>query len=198
MTIPMVTNSGFDHDIVQNKEWQQEHCHNSSNFEELAHINILAPQMNIYWNQLKLVGIPGRMEIQVATAINFIGKIIFVWLPVTSGMLKFMPVARTQGHSNRGQSEDMNFLQGFDEPLVVFSHNTTYDICIWYIMVHVFVNFYLFASNFSDFGRSSQLLNGQGLPKVPKNSSEKLRISDDWSSLENAKLANFHLPTHRA
>jgi hypothetical protein len=113
-------------------------------------------------------------------------------------MLKFMPVARTQGHSNRGQSEDMNFLQGFDEPLVVFSHNTTYDICIWYIMVHVFVNFYLFASNFSDFGRSSQLLNGQGLPKVPKNSSEKLRISDDWSSLENAKLANFHLPTHRA
>jgi hypothetical protein len=48
MTIPMVTNSGFDHDIVQNKEWQQEHCHNSSNFEELAHINILAPQMNIY------------------------------------------------------------------------------------------------------------------------------------------------------
>lgn len=62
-------------------------------------------------------------------------------------MLKFMPVARTQGHSN-----------------------------------------------FSDFGRSSQLLNGQGLPKVPKNSSEKLRISDDWSSLENAKLANFHLP----
>ena len=60
-------------------------------------------------------------------------------------------------------------------------------------MVHVFVSFHLFASNFSDFGKSSQLLNGQGLPKVPKNSSEKLRISDDWSSLENAKLANFHL-----
>ena len=57
------------------------------------------------------------------------------------------------------------------------------------MMVHVFMFFCHFASNF--FGNRSALKHGQGLPKVPKNSSEKLRISDDWSSLENAKVAHF-------